>query len=481
MIPPEKWYLFLFFYVDYAVNGNLITDRNKGVTSVLYNHFDLPTDIVVSNTEHTGNIKYTYDANGIKLRKVKTEGSSVTTTDYSGDYTYENGNLKFINQPEGYIEPDGDNYQYVYRLKDIWGNTRITYADANKDGSITTSEIRREQNYYPFGLEHKGYNTALRGVKNNLKTYQGQELTEDLGLNTHEWRYRISDRSIGRFWQIDPLSEDYMYNSTYAFQENKLGMGIELEGAELFGWVQQKLVENTVQNPNGVSAHIMGAAQAIGQNIEGAIDAVTHPIQTAKAVASLTVAAASKGNTTTMMEADAALGTNSMQAANAVVTSVEKGANDLVNGNGVQRGNVIGNIVGGIIGGKGTTTATNAVKTAVKTTSIANKVPKTLARVVPGDIQSSTLGAPGASDVFVTAASDISGLNATQIANKLTIPQSSSGFNVIEFATPKSGISTPINRTNPGFIGGGKTAGGAREFTIPNQTTPVGATVKKVQ
>ena len=46
------------------------------------------------------------------------------------------------------------------------------------------------------------------------------------------------------------------------------------------------------------------------------------------------------------------------------------------------------------------------------------------------------LGAPNQSDVFVTAAKDIKGLNAMQIANKLTIPQSSSGFKVIEFRTP---------------------------------------------
>lgn len=32
---------------------------------------------------------------------------------------------------------------------------------------------------------------------------------------------------------IDPLAEEYAYNSTYAFAENKLGMGRELEGLEL--------------------------------------------------------------------------------------------------------------------------------------------------------------------------------------------------------------------------------------------------------
>lgn len=32
---------------------------------------------------------------------------------------------------------------------------------------------------------------------------------------------------------IDPLSEEYTYNSPYAFQENKLGLGRELEGLEM--------------------------------------------------------------------------------------------------------------------------------------------------------------------------------------------------------------------------------------------------------
>jgi len=32
---------------------------------------------------------------------------------------------------------------------------------------------------------------------------------------------------------VDPLAEKYAYNSTYAFQENKLGLGRELEGLEL--------------------------------------------------------------------------------------------------------------------------------------------------------------------------------------------------------------------------------------------------------
>ncbi len=77
------------------------------------------------------------------------------------------------NKLNDYVEPDGaGNYKYVYQYKDIWGNTRVTYADDNNNGVASPSEIRREQNYYPFGMEHRGYNSTLIGTKNNLKTFQ---------------------------------------------------------------------------------------------------------------------------------------------------------------------------------------------------------------------------------------------------------------------------------------------------------------------
>ncbi|CAM1340228.1 hypothetical protein TAMYLO_110007 [Tenacibaculum amylolyticum] len=217
----------------------------------------MPTEIKFNNS-NTQKINYVYAADRTKLRKTTNDNGAITTTDYNGNYVYENGTLKQITQPEGYIEPNGSSYQYVYRYVDIWGNTRLTYADDNGNGTISQSEIRREQNYYPFGLEHKGYNNVLNGVKNNLKTYQKQEFTEDLGLNTHEWKYRVSDPAIGRFWQIDPLAEDYMYNSTYAFQENKLGMGVELEGLELAEWFMDKVWHGVLGQPRGgnTSTHL---------------------------------------------------------------------------------------------------------------------------------------------------------------------------------------------------------------------------------
>ncbi|MBS0645971.1 MAG: hypothetical protein JSR97_05220 [Verrucomicrobia bacterium] len=74
---------------------------------------------------------------------------------------------------------------------------------------------------------------ALNGAPvNKEKTFQAQRFYDDLGLNWIQFKWRNQDPQIGRFIEIDPLAEDYVYNSTYAFSENKVTNHIELEGLE---------------------------------------------------------------------------------------------------------------------------------------------------------------------------------------------------------------------------------------------------------
>jgi hypothetical protein len=103
-----------------------------------------------------------------------------------------------------------------------------------------------------------------------------------------------------------------------------------------------------------------------------------------------------------------------------------------------------------------------------------------MARMIPHGVSATTLARPGAGDAFVTGVSDTAGLNAKQIAQRLTIPESPTGFKVIEFATPTSGVASPVFRGNPGFVSGGRTAGGAREFVIPNGPVPADAIIRTV-
>jgi len=144
--------------------------------------------------------------------------------------------LQFFNHPEGYTTPKNVSdyslgFEYVYQYKDHLGNIRLSYADSDNSGSITTSEIISEKNYYPFGLRHKGYNNVISGVLYPYD-FQGQERAEDLGLNVLEFKFRVHDPATGRFWQVDPLAEKFAHNGVYNFSENRVIDGIELEGLE---------------------------------------------------------------------------------------------------------------------------------------------------------------------------------------------------------------------------------------------------------
>lgn len=44
--------------------------------------------------------------------------------------------------------------------------------------------------------------------------------------------FRMYDVRLGKFLSVDPLAKTYPHNSPYAFAENRVIDGIELEGAE---------------------------------------------------------------------------------------------------------------------------------------------------------------------------------------------------------------------------------------------------------
>jgi hypothetical protein len=48
----------------------------------------------------------------------------------------------------------------------------------------------------------------------------------------YQFKYRMDDPQIGRFWSVDPLASKYVYNSPYAFSEDKVTGHVELEGLE---------------------------------------------------------------------------------------------------------------------------------------------------------------------------------------------------------------------------------------------------------
>ena len=205
----------------YDDNGNMTTDANKGIMNITYNHLNLPIQITLAD----GTISYIYDAAGVKLKKIvnNTAESSLTSTEYAGNYIYENGNLQFFNTAEGYVTPKpSGGYDYIYRYKDHLDNTRVSYVNIGSTSSPVL-EIIEESNYYPFGLQHKGYNNVVSANSNSTAEkfkYNGKEFSEDLGLNLYEYGARMFDPATAFFTSVDPRAESFEFQTPYAYAAN---------------------------------------------------------------------------------------------------------------------------------------------------------------------------------------------------------------------------------------------------------------------
>ncbi|WP_299550651.1 RHS repeat-associated core domain-containing protein [Seonamhaeicola sp.] len=162
-------------------------------------------------------ISYIYDALGTKLSKTVSTGN---TTYYAGNYVYEGSSLKFFNHPEGYVDTS-NGYEYVYQYKDHLGNIRLSYQDSDNDGIAETSEILEENNYYPFGMRHKGYNNVVNSTNPAQKyKYNGKELNDELGLDWYDYGARNYDPALGRWMNLDPLAEEMRRHSPYNYAFN---------------------------------------------------------------------------------------------------------------------------------------------------------------------------------------------------------------------------------------------------------------------
>ncbi|MBO6517975.1 MAG: hypothetical protein JJ975_15660 [Bacteroidia bacterium] len=73
-------------------------------------------------------------------------------------------------------------------------------------------------------VEDHGYRFGFNGM-------EADDEVNDKG-NSYAFKYRIHDPRLGRFLSRDPLSADYPWNSSYAFAENSVVAGIDLEGSE---------------------------------------------------------------------------------------------------------------------------------------------------------------------------------------------------------------------------------------------------------
>ena len=158
----------------YDANGNLISDNNKNITKIQYNHLNLP-EIITTNK---GTVSYQYDTRGTKLSKtVQENGVSVyfngsnyptsitTTTLYVLGLIYESklysnpalatkqysNVIQFIQHEEGRVRfelatnisctPLPDRFVFDYFIKDHLGNVRSVLTEQLEDYCYPTASV----------------------------------------------------------------------------------------------------------------------------------------------------------------------------------------------------------------------------------------------------------------------------------------------------------------------------------------------------
>ncbi|WP_277632969.1 RHS repeat domain-containing protein, partial [Avrilella dinanensis] len=102
----------------------------------------------------------------------------------------------------------------------------------------------RQNNYYPFGLRHKGYNELATENPSGFKyKFGGKELNDELGFEVYDFGARNYDPALGRWMNIDPLAEEMRRFSPYNYAFNNSVFFIDPDGMAPFGFDKNKLDE----------------------------------------------------------------------------------------------------------------------------------------------------------------------------------------------------------------------------------------------
>ena len=246
---------------EYDANGNMVSDKNKGIGKIMYNTLNLPETVAYSDDgkvfnyqfwlsplAHINSVNFTYAADGTKLESSYVTYKELTvpsidpgigfadslrvvrpkdrtlwlrqenTMTYAGNYQYENDTLSKKFFADGYIDCSGGEPVACFYLKDHLGNVRMV---VDENGGIV-----QVNDYYPFGaLYGSGTGDAAQRYK-----YNGKELEWMHGLDWYDYGARWMDPVLCRFTTMDPLCEKYYDTSPYAYCANNPMKYIDPDG-----------------------------------------------------------------------------------------------------------------------------------------------------------------------------------------------------------------------------------------------------------
>ncbi|WP_211303474.1 DUF6443 domain-containing protein [Chitinophaga ginsengisoli] len=118
---------------SYDLSGNLIKDKNRGI-SIAYNYLVNKPEKITFDNDPNKSITYVYNAGGDKLQRIIKDGTSTITYDYVSGFIYKNNILMLFPTPNGRVRRNASgDFVYDYFIADHLGNTRTVITEETNE------------------------------------------------------------------------------------------------------------------------------------------------------------------------------------------------------------------------------------------------------------------------------------------------------------------------------------------------------------
>ncbi len=243
--PTGQFYDWDYTYYVRDAQGNVMATYEKSyeeITSLIYEEKNTVKEQHIYGSSRLGYVQMALDLASRELTYVVDQNAefglalastspAITVSAPDTDFTLVKGDKR---------------YEFSNHLGNVLTVTSDKIAVASIDGTGTIAEtyaasLMSAKNYYPFGMVMPSY--SYLNDERHRYGFQGQEQDDEIKGkgNSVNYKYRMHDARLGRFFAIDPLSKEYPWNSVYAFSENRVLDGIELEGLEYLDWAESRV------------------------------------------------------------------------------------------------------------------------------------------------------------------------------------------------------------------------------------------------
>ncbi len=257
----------------YDEEGRLVKDKAEKINKIVW-RVDGKVKEIQRMTGSTKWLKFDYDAMGNRIAKhvynntgttherstyyiLDAQGNQISTYDHEivgGSAKFhlkernifgssrigskqDSINILTATITQNYTQVIGTKY---YEFSNHLGNVLTVFSDVkialDEDADYVVDgfrvPIRNTADYSPFGVQLDGRTITMDSYRYGFQNQEKDDEIKGAG-NSVNYKYRMHDPRVGRFFAVDPLAAKYPHNGTYNFSENRLLDGIELEGLEV--------------------------------------------------------------------------------------------------------------------------------------------------------------------------------------------------------------------------------------------------------